>query len=507
VLGWVLIAVGCSGGDFDVATEGADTNPVVDSASTETVTDGPAPDSGDIDSGRDTSEPIDTEPFDSGTTDSGKLDSGFVDVSPLDTGKLDTGTDTSVVDTGTDTGIDTGVDTGIDTGVDTGVDTGIDSSVSDSGGSDIGSVCGSVTATTTEIYVDLTATKASAGTLACPFHTIREATLLGNATTGVRTIHVAGGTYTESGLLDVASRVVLLGDGAVPTITGAAGTCPSSGYSGTICVEAGGTVDNFEVKASTVNGVVTLYGTGKATLRNLVVTGSAGNGIQVMGSAIIGPSVQADSNKSNGLLIYGSDPVEISGKGDTFDNNTVHGIYVLGTLASLDFRGGSASNNGIDGVFLAGYSPITAPFPISGLVAKGNQIGLLVNDSTSVTLRSSTLIGNKNFGLKVNFGYTSPSSPKNTIDIGASGAGGNIFGTNDSTTRNGLASMCLVQTLGTGSITASGDKWAACSPTLQLSVTGCDTSSGTTYSDVWYVKYSSGGGTDPVNVTSCSVGP
>ena len=85
--------------------------------------------------------------------------------------------------------------------------------------------------------------------------------------------------------------------------------------------------------------------------------------------------------------------------------------------------------------------------------------------------------------------------------------GGNVFGASDPAQRNTLSGMCLLSTLGTGSIPAAADRWSACSPTLQLSTTACDGAATTPYYDVWYVKNSSGCGTDPVAVTSCTLGP
>ena len=77
-------------------------------------------------------------------------------------------------------------------------------------GADAAVVCGTLSATATDVYVDKSSAMPSVGTLACPFHTIKEGTDL--AAVAGRTIHVKGGsgstavTYTETGSLQTSLK-------------------------------------------------------------------------------------------------------------------------------------------------------------------------------------------------------------------------------------------------------------------------------------------------------------
>jgi len=468
VIGALVSVIGCSSSDFALADQSElDTGLVGDAM---------------VD---------DTSPADTTLEDSLVVDTLVDDTRPADTGVItaDAATDSVKPDTTT-----------------------VDSAVSDSIALDSGDAggCGVLGAEALEVYVDKNGTRSSVGTATCPFRSIREATLLGNAPTGTRTIHVAGAPssvviYDEAAPLNVADRVVLLGEGGTkPRIGGAAAICGSD--SALVCVQSGAVVDGFTIQPSTGNAIVTLSGAGalRPTLRNLLVFGSNKFGIEVFGGAILGPNLQSNFNTTAGLQGAGSGAIDVVGTGNTFDNNVQSGIVIASTLQSLNFKGGTASKNGQFGIFLAGYSPVGTPFTISNLVAKGNSIGLLVNDSTSVILRTSTLIGNK-VGLKVNFGFTG-STPKNMVDLGVGALGGNVFGAGDVAVRNALTGMCLSNTMGTGSLTADGNRFSVCPP-AQLSVTSCDAAATSVYYDIWYVKNPTGGAPDPVKVTSCAVGP
>ncbi|MBI2395514.1 MAG: hypothetical protein HYV09_38465 [Deltaproteobacteria bacterium] len=375
------------------------------------------------------------------------------------------------------------------------------------------STCGVLGSAAIDVYVDKLSSRASVGTAECPFKTIREATTLGSVSVGTRVIHVAGAssavTYEEIAPLLVGDRVLLKGEGAVrPKISGAAATC--LGGSGLVCVSIGAIVEGFTISATSGNAVQTASSSlagAHATLRYAYVTAPYGQGIQVSGAMVLGPGLQANGSGKNGVLANGSGLISVVGTGNTFDGNAVSGLNFASALASLDFQGGSASNNGQSGIALLGYSPITAPFPISNLVAKGNQTGLVVNDSTSVVLRSSVLIANKAFGMRVFLGFTTgPSTPKNALDIGVTSAGNNVFNTGDNSLRNVAAGVCFSNTLGTGSLSANGNKWSTCPP-AESAVAGCDGVVGSSYSDIWYVKNPTYGAADPISVSGCGVGP
>lgn len=149
-----LIATGCSGAAFDVASvedTGADQ---IDSGAQEggPITEtgpadaGPEVDTGSADTGADVIDAgaTDTNPTDSGTTDASTPETDATDASPTDGGAVDTGTDSVAVDTATpETGaadaatIDTGT---TDSGpTDSGdIDGGLDTGTTDSGPTDMG---------------------------------------------------------------------------------------------------------------------------------------------------------------------------------------------------------------------------------------------------------------------------------------------------------------------------------------------------------------------------------
>src|SRR5204863_393698 len=113
------------------------------------------------------------------------------------------------------------------------------------------------------------------------------------------------------------------------------------------------------------NAIQTQGGSGagpRPTLRNLMVIGAGNYGISVGGGAMLGPNLQVTFSGKSGVYGAGFGAIDVSGSGNTFDNNVLHGIHITSTLQTLNFLGGSASNNGQNGIFLAGYSSISAPF-------------------------------------------------------------------------------------------------------------------------------------------------
>ena len=418
---------------------------------------------------------------------------------PSETSTEETGDETSTSETGDETSTsETGGETGAETSAETSTDAG----------------CGTLSATATDVYVDKASTKPSVGTLDCPFKTIKEATDL--AAVSGRKIHVKGGgssltTYNETGALQVKGGVTLLGDGAASTKIVAAGGCGEGMCA--VEVAAGATVDGFNI-ASTGNGIVTLDGGTDATVKNVLVTGGE-NGVVVLGPAALTGNVQSNKNTKSGLFGKGTKTIKVSGTGNEFNENEINGIVIEGS-ARLELTGGTANSNKSHGVHLKSTTVATSTgrHTISGLTANSNgrsssgtvistANGLVLENTGSLTLRSSKLLTNSHHGVVVFIGG-------NTFDIAS---GGNTFGVGTPTTaRNAHAGICLENTGATGSIGANGNSWNACSGLVTTAPTQTETTGNcTAYStqvDIAYKK-ASGGGTNPLDFSglgACTVG-
>jgi hypothetical protein len=318
---------------------------------------------------------IDTGTGEETSTDTGSDDTGSDDTgSPDDTGmasetSADDGGDATTDGTTTDGASEAADDGGTEAASDgASTETGGDTAVADSGpdvlpdGADAAVVCGTLSATATDVYVDKSSAMPSVGTLACPFHTIKEGTDL--AAVAGRTIHVKGGsgstavTYTETGSLQVKTGVTLLGDGELVTKIVASGTC--SGGNCAVQVANGGTLDGFDI-TSAGNGIVTADGTTPAVVQNVNVH-NAQDGIVVLGtanfgSATAGGNVQSKSNSGNGVHVKGTGTLHVysttlPATDNSFSANQGEGIFVEGT-ARLVFDGGTVNNNKSNGIHLA----------------------------------------------------------------------------------------------------------------------------------------------------------
>ncbi len=476
--GWLCsscLVFGCSGGDFGVGASGEDTGVSTDGGDTDI----PPPDS----------PPLDSPPLDSRPPDDGSPDSNLGDATP---GDATSGDAISIDGTPTDTG------------------------------------CTLVGVDAVDVYVNKNSTAPSMGTASCPFKTIREASTMGPPST-TRTIHVAGGTptveYAENGLVDLGSNVTLLGDGASRVKIYCNSSCTTGGGSswiGSVNLQGGATLDGVTVVSGTlaahaISSAGVLVGTAPK-IKNTIARDAKNHGIYSQGNLDIGPNVQATLNVGNGVMGTGGSGsgtaalVRVSGTGNSFDGNGNCGLQIVG-FSRLDFGGGTASNNGANGIAFGSYA--TAAHVVTELTAKNNGVnGILASGgSASLRLRNSVLLANKSFGLRFTFNYATDAyvPPINSLDIGTSGGspGNNTFGVGSPTSdRNVKGSMCLDQSPGTGTVAAHTDKFATCAP-LQVSATGCDSlpTTGTGYVDIYYVIKPVKGGPDPVSVSSCSVGP
>jgi hypothetical protein len=510
------VAVAHCGGDDSTPEEipGDDTG----------ITDETSIDTGSDDTGMAAETSDDTGSMDdTGTTSETGDDTGSAGDSTSDGATSETATDGATTETATDGATADSVATD---------SVASDSAVAD--GADAAVVCGTLSATAVDVYVDKGATTPSVGTLACPFHTIKEGTDL--AAVAGRTIHVKGGTgstmvtYTESGALTVKAGVTLLGDGELVTAIVNSATC--TGGNCAIQIANGGTIDGFDVTGAG-NGIVTSDGTTPAVVRNVHVH-DAQDGIVVLGtadfgSATAGGNVQSKSNKANGVHVKGSGTLHVYSTAvpatdNSFSSNASEGIIVEGS-ARLVFEGGTVNNNKSNGIHLAstvGFTD-TARHDIAGLTAKFNGLspvgavvgeasGIVVDGTSSIKLRNSVLLTNTQNGITFVFGGT------NTINLGdvpVTGAGGNTFSVPDTASQNANFAVCLEGVTADDTAPAEGDKWAACAitvpavPQAQVSTGNCATTSDK--GAVGYKKATGGSTvTHPVKitpVTGCLVGP
>lgn len=449
----------------------------------------------------------DDEPAAIDETDTGIDDTGSTDeTSTTETG----GDETSTAETGDETSTS---ETGDETSTsETGGDAATGDVASETSG-DAG--CGTLAASAVDVYVDKGSSKPSVGTTDCPFHSIKEATDL--AAVSGRTIHVKGGTaaapanYAETGAVVVKTGVILEGDGLTTTKITNAAAC-TGGSNCAVEVQNGATLDGFTV-TGTGNGIVTGAGDGAATLRNLAVTG-AQDGILALGMLNITGAVQANNNALAGLhanATTGFRTVKITGTGNEFNENMGQGILVEGQT-KLDATGATASTNKGGGIYLQSTVTVANEHLITGFTIKSNGSGaapagdgIRVASTSSLKLRTTVLQQNGHNGLSFSF------TTMNALDIGPSG--GNSFSSMTSGNKNGAAGICLQNSLGTGSVDANGNKWAACAlvgaSVTQTPIT-VECSAHTGQVEVAYKK-AAAGGNDPLAFAAlgagCSVAP
>lgn len=254
-------------------------------------------------------------------------------------------------------------------------------------------VCSTLSPGATEIYVDKRFAGTPNGTVGCPFNTILDAMKLAGPWVGTRTVHVAGSTptltYSEVASVFVSKNMVPLGDGSDKATISAPSTTSAA-----VIVDGGGTLDGFSISSPTGDGILTQSALPPPIVKNVKSVASKNNGITVTGSAELGPNVHFDKNGNCGLFSKSDGTVHVIAPGASFDGNAASGISLDG-VATLKFDGGSASNNGVNGLRLAGTSSggSAVVHTVSALIANGNKAqGLGVFNGQSLKLRTSTLL-------------------------------------------------------------------------------------------------------------------
>ena len=399
----------------------------------------------------------------------------------------------------------------------TGVDSATGGQASDTGGATSDSTtigpasCDIPSPDATDIYVD----KRYSGTMpngspGCPFTTILDG-INAPMTAGLkRTIHVAGDSpallYQESTRILVGAGITLLGDGSAKVAVSASGACASKTCA--VHVQAGGILDGFQVTCPQGNGIVTgtlQAASQPATVRNVIASNSALNGIVALGDVELGPGIVANSNglpssNGHGVSAEGAGLVHINASQDSanqFSNNAWHGINVA-VNSLLKFDGGEAVKNGNNGIRLAQQcAPPPAVHLIQGLKALGNSNNGVAVYGGSLKLRSSILLASGHNGL--NFNYTAGT----LLDVGTiQEPGGNVFGGQTTSNNNTNAGIYLCNSAATATAQPYyGNQWSSCPPS-QVSVATCGTIPAT-YADL----VSASANAVTLTIPACAVGP
>lgn len=390
----------------------------------------------------------------------------------------------------------------LDSGGTSGVTGSADASAGGASVADAGPApCSPLPSDATDVYVDKRYSGGTpTGTKRCPYTTILAGTAAVGTLSGTRIVHVAGDTppvvYQEAGAVPVNTNVSLRGDGPAKTTIVASGPCGTRTCA--VMVNGGGTVEGFTVMPSSGEGIVTALTAPAPIVRNVTVTGAAASGIVAFGAIELGPSIVLTKNAAQGLASTGAGLVHIVGAGvsNAFDNNGANGINIEG--ATLTFDGGSTSGNGLNGIRFGAAGSVTTTHTVTGLVAtKNRNTGISAFSGQNLRLRSSSLLTNGSSGLLYVYvaGYS--------LDLGiATDVGGNSFGVATVAARNTRAGIYLCNSRGLGTQPAEGDAFSACPPTL-TALTACDVLP-PSYTDIAYVAAVAG---SPVIAASCIAGP
>jgi hypothetical protein len=364
----------------------------------------------------------------------------------------------------------------------------------------------------TDVYVDnrYVGPPRATGAAGCPFPTIRQGlAAAANLTAGVtRTVHVAGATpalvYNETGSIVVNANIVVLGAGPGKTTLNASGPCATPSAACAVIVEASGVLDGFTVVSAAGDGIESDTGAPAPIVRNVVASGSKGDGIVALGGVDLGPNIVASGNAGQGVesMQGATGLVHVLAGTNAFSHNGANGLNIDGA-ATLKFDGGAALGNALNGIRIfgvsAGLGTVRASHSIAGLDAEANKnTGISAFNGQVLKVRSSTLLANANEGLY----YAGAAG--GSLDIGTTAdPGANAFGGATVATQNGKAGifLCRVLSAGGGLQPAEADTWAACPPT-QTAVVSCDNEPAT-YADVGYAPPSG----NPVVATTCIVGP
>jgi hypothetical protein len=360
--------------------------------------------------------------------------------------------------------------------------------------------CVPLAANATDVYVDKRFVGGmSTGVAGCPFTTILAGISAAQTLSGRPVVHVAGDSpplnYSEVGAV-LMSHEILLGDGPAKTTISASGACGTGTCA--VMVNGAGVLDGFTVVSPLGDGIVTALSNPPPSVRNVAATGSKGSGIVAMGAVDLGPNIVASKNGAQGVASTGTGLVHVISGGsasNAFDSNGANGINIEG--ATLRFDGGNARANTLNGIRFGAVGSAATTHMIFGLVAVGNKdSGISSVDGQNLTIRSSWLTENTNYGLNYTYGVASSILNLGTgADLGNNTFGGFIA-------RNARAGIYLCRSRGTGTQPAEGDSFASCPPT-QTVLTGCTSAPGS-YTDVAYAPNVPG---NPVTSVGCMVGP
>lgn len=372
-----------------------------------------------------------------------------------------------------------------------------------------GSTCDPLSSTTTDVYVDQRYTGSTpTGTQSCPYPTI----LQGMSAAGTLppsnsvTIHVAGASpplvYNETSSVAVPANRTLLGDdGPTQTTINASGVCGA--VTCAVMVDGGGVLDGFTVRSESGSGIVTAHSNTAPVARNVAAVGSKVVGILALGSAELGPNINASNNTGNGVQspASASGTLHVVGTNNAFDSNGANGINVDGA-AALNFEGGTASGN-FQGIRLAGTSSTGGILhTITSLTAKNNTGpgGVVAYNGQTIKLRKSTLLANTGAGLLFTYALAGSGS----LDLGtATDPGNNVFGGATTATNNRVVGLRLCGVPAASVVSGLGNSWAVCPPVE--TALACDAAI-SAYSDIAYGS-SAVFATGPVVASTCSVGP
>jgi len=330
-------------------------------------------------------------------------------------------------------------------------------------------------------------------------------------------VHVAGGSYVESQVIRVRSGETYLGAGTTTKIYSSnPNACAPSADTCAFLLDAGSVLDGLWIEAGSVGNGVFANSTGAApAIRNTMVRSARKDGVVIFGTgASIGPSTHVNANGYSGLVMRGTGRLDVTGTGNTFDNNqggkVVSGVFVQGAgilvnSGQLFLDGGATANGNFIGVQFEGTGGSSLEQVVSQLTAQSNRLcGVGVGKGwLRFTLRKSVLTKNAFWGLYLEWN----ASLSNFFDIGRStGPGNNVFG--GVATKNARAGIMLCASPPSGTYPAEANSWSQCAPS-QVAVASCETPP-TAYADVAYVPHPSltTGGANPLAMAmTCTSGP
>lgn len=235
------------------------------------------------------------------------------------------------------------------------------------------------------------------------------------------------------------------------------------------------------------SGIIVAAGTGTARIRNVTVTGTGEDGIQVSGGTaqiesgvhVTAAGTAADSK--NGLSVSGGTvniTVTAADPNTTFEQNTASGIAVTGTgvlnITGATVTGGTRSvlvqNNTGNNIDFRPNAPVTSTptSVIDGVYsyASADGDGLYILASRRIRVRNSIFQANGGNGIHIaSAGAAAAENSLSSIDLGTTGTGGsygrNLLQTLQGDNPNIGAGVCveLATAAGTQTLAAAGNRW------------------------------------------------